>query len=337
MSAATTWQTFLTHSLATRLEPEKFESFVQILESKNRLSPSHISDIFLRPTKSNIAAPDPRIPRYVQSLLALKLVTVSSVLRALLRYSTAADQTIHDGALGADQTNAAQTGGKDGGADHIDQTGKRWRNSYATEEMLFYRLAKSITSGTAPKDIQEASELILVLIQWMEIILAAYHAAQGMLELGGGHMEELNAQIMALGTLVIAAVENQKVLEVIAKGRVPQGKGKELSKVLSNFVPTLLQSSPQNAARLELFRTQTLVALEPVERKDMSANKEIDEMLDGGMGLGGVDGIVVVEVPTVNSRAGLYIYLNSLVGFSNPLFIRKRSLTGCLACWATFD
>ncbi|CAG8962232.1 hypothetical protein HYFRA_00005285 [Hymenoscyphus fraxineus] len=304
MSAVTAWQTFLNHSLATRLEPEKFESFVQILESKNRLSPSHISDIFLRPTKSSIASPDPRVPRYVQSLLALKLVTVPSVLRALLRYSTASG--VNDNA----QSLEDNAEGKDGEDEEVP---KRWRNSYATEEMLFYRLAKIIASGTAPKDMQEASELILVLIQWMEIILTAYNAAQGMLELGGGHMEELSAQIMALGTLVIAAVENQRVLEVIGKGKVPLGKGKELSKVLSNFVPTLLQGSPQNATRLEVFRTQTLIALEPVEKKDTSANKEIDEMLDESMGLGNIDSIAVVELPMVNSRAGLYIYLNSLL------------------------
>lgn len=313
-AAAQAWQTFLAHSLASRLEAEKFESFVVILEGRHRLGSRGICDVFLRPGTGGAlgppSSPDPRIPRYLQVLLGLGFVNVGSVLRALLRYSSA-------GAAHTDQTgqvgdNAQDEVGKDGGR-------RRWRNSYATEELLFYRLAKFITTGTAPKDTQEASELLLVLIQWMEIALSAYHAAQGLLELGGGHMEELNGQIMALGTLVIAAVENQRVLEVIAKGRsLPFGKGRELSKVLSSFVPTLLQSSPQNATRLELFRAQTLVALTPqTEKGDMSANKEIDEMLEGGLGLS-VDGIVVEEVPGVNSRAGLYIYLNSLVRTSPP-------------------
>ena len=83
---------------------------------------------------------------------------------------------------------------------------------------------------------------------------------------------------------------------------------------MTAFVPLLLQTSPQSAARLELFRTQTLVAIQPVEVKEQTdAHKEIDEILDETMNLG-IDSIVVAELPIMNSRAGLYLYLNSLVG-----------------------
>ncbi|KAF4613413.1 hypothetical protein G7Y89_g15474 [Cudoniella acicularis] len=301
MSAISAWQTFLTRSLANRLDPVTFESFVQILSSKHPLSPYQVSNLFFRPTESNIVSLDPRISRYVPVLLGLELITVPSVLRALLRYSTAsATSELH---------NREKNGGKGGGK---KEEVKRWVNSYAAEEMLFYRLAKQISSGIAPKDRQEAVELILVSMEWMEVVLATSNAAHGMLQLNGGHTEELNAQIMALGTLIVAAVENGEVMTALGKGSVPKGAGKEFSKILGNFVPLLLQSSPQNAARLEVFRTQTLVALEPVDKKEVSANKEIDEILDEGIGLG-IDSIVVVELPTMNSRAGLYIYLNSLL------------------------
>ncbi|KAH6684022.1 mediator complex, subunit Med5 [Halenospora varia] len=279
MSAIASWQTFLTRSLATRLDPQTFESYVKILSSKYPLSPSQISNLFLRPTASNTVSLDPRIPRYVQTLLSLGLVNVPSLLRALLR------------------------------------GGKRWGNSYAAEEMLFYRVARLISSGVSPGNAQEAAELILVSMKWMEAVLAASNAAHGMLELSGGtHAEELNAQIMALGTLVVAVVENALVQTALNKGSVPKGEGKEFGTVLGNFVPLLLQGSPQSAARLELFRTQTLVAIEPVDKKagEVSANEAIDEILDEGIGLG-IEGIVVVDLPEVNSRAGLYIYLGSLL------------------------
>jgi mediator of RNA polymerase II transcription subunit 5 len=51
------------------------------------------------------------------------------------------------------------------------------------------------------------------------------------------------------------------------------------------------------------------------------------------MGLG-IDSIVVVELPTMNSRAGLYIYLNSLVSFVESMRIL---LTIYEASCATFD
>ena len=73
-----------------------------------------------------------------------------------------------------------------------------------------------------------------------------------------------------------------------------------------------MQSAPQSAARLELFRTQTLISIEPVDKKEQEANKKLEEMLDETIGLG-IDSIVVGDLPTVNSRAGLYVYLNSMV------------------------
>ncbi|TVY38043.1 Mediator of RNA polymerase II transcription subunit [Lachnellula subtilissima] len=292
MFAPASWQTFLDHSLATRLDPETFECYVQILSSKQPLPPSPISDIFLRPTETNTSSLDPRIPRYVQILLSLELVTVPSLLRALLRYSSSK--------VLQEQDNESQEEEK--------KKVQRWSNSTASEETLFYRLARTISSAAAPRMMQEAVELIRVCIQWMETELAASNAAQGLLE--PGRTEEMNAHTMALGTLVVAAVENSQVINVLGKASAPKGMGKELSKTLGAFVPLLLHTSPQSAARLELFRTQTLVAVEPVDRKDVEANKEIDELLDEGMG---IDSMVVVELPSMNSRAGLYVYLNSLL------------------------
>lgn len=91
---------------------------------------------------------------------------------------------------------------------------------------------------------------------------------------------------------------------------------------MAGFVPLLLQSSPQNAQRLDVFRTQTLITILPVDKKERAANAEIDEILDSTIGMN-IDSIVVTDLPTVNSRAGLYIYLNSLV--SGYLVMKRPS------------
>ncbi len=321
MSSLQIWQTFLDHSLATRLDAETFESYAKILSAKHPLPASRISDLFLRPSEYNIVSLDPRVPRFVQVLLGLELVTVPSVLRALLRWSSyggleGAKEGENGHADGIDKKRKGN-GGEEHGNAQLKERKKddrnRWTNSYATEEILFYRLAKVISSGNAPSNIQEAVELILVCIKWMDTVVSTSQAAHEMLGgLGGGHTEEMNAQTMALGTLMVAVVENGQVLQTLGKGSAPKGTGKELSKTLGNFLPLILQSSPQSVTRLEVFRTQTLVAIEPVDKKELAANKEIDEILDEGMGLG-IESIVVSDLPTMNSRAGLYIYLNSLV------------------------
>jgi mediator of RNA polymerase II transcription subunit 5 len=138
-----------------------------------------------------------------------------------------------------------------------------------------------------------------------------------MLGLAQTHTAEMTAQNMALGTLIIAVVENGRVLHALGKGSVPKPVRKELKDTLANFVPLLLQSSPQSAARLELFRTQTILAIEPVDKKERAADKEIEEILEEGMALG-VESMVVGDMPTMNSRAGLYVYLNSLVSALYP-------------------
>jgi mediator of RNA polymerase II transcription subunit 5 len=316
MSAAQAWTKFLSHSLATRLDTETFESYVQLLASKHPLSPAHISGLFLRPTESNDACLDPRIPRYVQAMLGLELVTVSNILKALHRYSTFGIQAepAHND---ASDDKEGESVGKQKEQVNGKSKWKRWTHSYAADEMLFYRMAKYITSGSAPRNIQQAVELILVCIQWMELVTTAATAQHEILSLGAhGNVEEISATIMALGTVLAAVIDNGYIIQVLSKGSAPKGTGKQLSKMLANFVPLLLQSSPQSAARLELFRTQTMVEIEPLDKKEIAANKEIDAILDEGMGLG-IDSVVVADLPTMNSRAGLYVYLNSLVSGSS--------------------
>ena len=73
------------------------------------------------------------------------------------------------------------------------------------------------------------------------------------------------------------------------------------------------------AQRLELFRTQNLLPLEPVDKKAQAANDEIDQIIDSTMG---IDAVPVVDLPVVNSRAGLYVYLHSLV--SAPIMSMRK-------------
>ncbi|EDN91276.1 hypothetical protein SS1G_00679 [Sclerotinia sclerotiorum 1980 UF-70] len=174
-------------------------------------------------------------------------------------------------------------------AKRVKEGNKRWKNSYSAEEMMLYRLAKTVSTGARPKNVQEAVDLLVVSIQWMDMV------AVGMR--GGAHeILDVEAHVEEIGMIL-------KVLE--------NGTGIELGKAMAGFVPLLLQSSPQNAQRLDAFRTQTLITILPVNKKEQAANAEINDILDSTMGMN-IDNIVIADLPAVNSRAGLYIYLNSL-------------------------
>jgi mediator of RNA polymerase II transcription subunit 5 len=63
---------------------------------------------------------------------------------------------------------------------------------------------------------------------------------------------------------------------------------------------------PDVAGRLELFRTETLCRFLPSERKEAELNSYVDNLI-------GLDSFQVPEIPVVNTRAGLYIYLSAAV------------------------
>lgn len=74
-----------------------------------------------------------------------------------------------------------------------------------------------------------------------------------------------------------------------------------------------MQNASQIAARLELFRTETLAGFEPIDKKKEAANAEMDELLDETLGL---QNLSIPDLHVDRSRAGLYIYLNAAVGSS---------------------
>jgi len=325
-----TWQTFLAHSLVERIDEETFTEYTKILNTRCPLSGVMICDLFLSPQDARggehgalvyTQSPDLRVVRYIQCLLAEGLVTIPGILRALWRVSTF--RTLAEDAGGDNHAKKKdRAGGKNG---KETQTRKRWINSYETEETLFYRLTKHVASGSSPKDVQEITELILVCIQWMSLVVSLSAETTSMLH--PTQTQEIAAQNMALGTFVIALVENAKVQRALRKGSVTKATRKELEKTLGAFITLLMQSSPQIAARLEIFRRETLVALLPVDAKEKNkdaerggAEKEMDDILEGGLGMSlGLESMVVEDIPSMNTRAGLYVYLNSLVSVLNEV------------------
>lgn len=313
------WQEFLDRCIESRLDPEAFTTYVELLKNQAPLHPARIADIFLAPREQNTVAPDPRVARYIQVLLGLELVDVPSLLRALWKGSSF--RLLED--------EAEQEGAED------KKHSRRWSNSYATEETLFYRFTKHISSGAAPTGLQEVVELINACIQWMDLVVTAAHSVRRIMGLVPANAAELAAVHMALGTLVVSVVDNDRVLEALRKRSVPKAVRMNLGKSLAGLVPLLLESSPQSAGRLEIFRTETLAGFEPPEVKEAKAeaDKEIEDILQAELGPG-LDSMVVEELPNVNTRAGLYVHLNSLVGGLENA--RARVLT-CEACRAAID
>lgn len=72
----------------------------------------------------------------------------------------------------------------------------------------------------------------------------------------------------------------------------------------------MLQPVPQFAEKLELFRTETLAAMDPVDQTTTAAAEAMNEMLDANVG---AESMVIPEMVLSPTRTGLFVYLSSLL------------------------
>ncbi|KAK3325677.1 mediator complex, subunit Med5 [Apodospora peruviana] len=306
-AAVAEWTRFLKLAEAKRLDPDSFASYVPMLYSKHRLPAAVIADLLLRPTKSNQNSLDPRFSQYLQALLRLQIVDTAAVLKGLYKYSTLHKQ------LKAG-TNEEQQGGQEA-ALQKQQKLVRWRSSSSSEEMIFWRLVKQVSQTTAGiKNGADAIAVVKVTTKWMGLFTDAATAFSRD-AFGAVHSlaakEEMESSRGAFLLLLLAVCENPVVLSTLSRDVAKESR-EQLCDNLEGFIPTIIQTSHEIASRLDLFRTETLASFEPVTDKKDTAISEMNSYMDNLIGL---ERFQVPEIPVVNSRAGLYIYLNAaLVG-----------------------
>lgn len=301
------WQMFIAHAFATRLDPDKFKQFAPLQQSRNPLLPTDIADILLRPDYGNSYVLDLLAPPYLKGLLEEKLVSTAAALYALYQYSTSHTEAANDG-TGKEEGGEASTG---------KQEPLRWGNSYIMEEVIFYRLTKSVGQGHAVSSSKDAVDMIKITNRWMHLfssVSAAYNTdVMGTIRRAHLKLEMENSRA-AFVMLLLGVCHNQLVLNVLSRQSAKLAR-KQLSDTLAKFVPTLPPNATEPATRLEIFRTQTLAGFEPFDKNKEAEDAQVYEVFDQTVGL---DNFQVRELPIENTRAGLYIYLNAAVS-SAPL------------------
>ncbi|KAI9867326.1 MAG: mediator complex subunit [Trichoglossum hirsutum] len=271
------WKKFLHRNLLARTPAVKFEDLVKVLSSRYPLPGSSIADVFLEPRSEPSPIIDPLLPLYVERLLNLDLIDGPDVLRVLLRNSHLHDSTGQ---------------GRDGG--------NGFENSLEFEDAILSRVARFLASAQRPKNIPETWATLSTVSRWMSAIVTADVRDDMMDRISGGAgatgvQPDAMALREAVGNLVLAISGNPKILDI----------RENFARSLSMFVPFLSQTALQLAARLETFRKEYFSMFDGNQSKTIG---------DGGDNVMGVD-VSTLELhdPMVQSRAGLYIYLNSLL------------------------
>ncbi|KAK3940761.1 mediator complex, subunit Med5 [Diplogelasinospora grovesii] len=307
------WDKFLSKAKTERIEPEQFAAFVPLLFAKIYIPRTYLADLLLRPTKKDKYTMQMPVLLYLQVLLDQKLVDLSSVLKALYRCSTLHKYSPTGTTAGAGEGNGDQQQGPEQQKKQ-KPTPIRWEMNCSKEECIFRRLERLISQGNGIKNARAAIDVGKGMIHWMALFSGAA-AAFSRDAFGAIHSVrakiEMEDSRTAFSMLLLSVCENNFVLSVLSKqsARVLR---KQLSKSLDSFIASMMQSQPDIAGRLELFRGQTLASFEPADKKKDAAVSDMSSYMDNLIGL---DNFQVPEIPIVNSRAGLYIYLNAaLVG-----------------------
>lgn len=309
------WTKFIDRCITKRLETERFTEFVRLVYEKHPLPPATVASLFLRPQPSNSDSLDPRIPSYLQVLSQLGYINTPSILGALYRYSSSHAQARVPGEGGGDGR-----GGGDGAGDGASDGDKAtkdpvyWRSSYWAEEVLFYKLTKSVVEGRAVPDTSTALEVAKIMSKWMSLFAAAsgVFAADGMgdgpMTTGSQVQEEMESARAAFVALLMRLCDDGVFTAAVVKSMAKKVR-QDLSQSLASFVPTL-QLVPQVTDKLERFRTEELARADPEDEKKQAADAAMNEMLSSAVGL---EHFEVSQVEIINTRVGLYVYLNALV------------------------
>lgn len=202
------WATFLYKCLRERVRAERFASLAKTLSRETPLPGLKIAAICLEPACKGTFGVDPLLPAYVERLLASQVVNDSDVLRALLGHT--ADDGRH-------MENDVATGRR--GSSYGQRTPE-------LEELLFYRIAKNLGTGQAPKTVKEARMLIAVTSKWMSAF-AARETNSMLFDDPNAELEQRHAKVVlareGLGILLIAMTESRKMVGVI-DAALPKGR-----------------------------------------------------------------------------------------------------------------
>jgi len=287
------WSVFLDKCLERRIQPDLFAAAVAQLHAKSPLPGRKLAALVLRPRVAGSNNIDPRSIVFLEQLLALKKVDASDVLTLTFLYSK--DRL------------PVKTG------DEKPTKEAQWDNPPELEEIVFHRLHKAFAAEERPINNTEGLRTLIVLTRWMQAMVTS-HTSDSMIQAMAGIQQPQQHSINVregLAMLVIGVVENSKILRILNN---PKGKDirKSFIQSFSSFIPFLSNNSGgshqslQLAERLELSQKRH-------DFYEKLPNVNGEENGNAGLEVAALQLDAVMELPQVNTRAGLYIFLNALL------------------------
>ncbi|KAF2013729.1 mediator of RNA polymeras-like protein II transcription subunit 5 [Aaosphaeria arxii CBS 175.79] len=285
------WTLFLDRCLEARLSPVLFDATASQLYRKSPLPARKLATLLFKPRSAASNSLDPRVIVYAERLLASKRLDAADILASAFQFSRDHPPRAGDDAVPTKEDSS------------------RWLNPPELDEIVFHRLHKAFSTGERPVSNAEAARTLIVVSKWMSAMVTS-HTSDSMIQAMAGIQQHPQQQSLnvreALGMLVMALIENVKILNLLASEPAKDIR-KQFAQALTTFVSFLSQTSLQIANRIEISQKEHDFHDKPTANADgdVSENHELEV---AALQLG-----AVIDLPMMNTRAGLYVYLNSLL------------------------
>ncbi|KAJ5570869.1 hypothetical protein N7535_004529 [Penicillium sp. DV-2018c] len=286
------WRIFLHQCLANRIDIDEFTKLSGLMFARAPLGENELLDLLLEARASSSVAWDPLVPLYVDGLCKVGKVKTSSALAGLLRHSSI--------------SKVGGAGDEQGGSPAKLKKDKP--STLMTDIKVIQDVMMFISTGSIPKNIVEAADIYSATVDWILAVVAWHNRSQEAAQETGGLLGSPDAVSLfeSLGILLAALSGTSKGLEVLS-GDFDQALKARLGRALSSYLPLCVDVSLPLRHRLE--ELQKMFNLYPGQ-----PSKALDESAINGVNVNALQfEASVMDGPVVNTRAGLYVYLNSML------------------------
>ncbi|KAL4921184.1 mediator of RNA polymerase II transcription subunit 5 [Aspergillus aurantiobrunneus] len=281
------WRTFLQRCLLQRIDAAEFRDLSKLLFQRRPIGDSLLLDILLQTRLSTGVKWDPLLPLYIDCLCKTGRVQISTVLASLLKHSS-----IHDKpAPGTDVASAKS---------------KSRCYTLMTDIRVIQDAMLSVSTGATAKTLLEVFHAFSAIAEWIQAIVA-WHNSLLDADQPVGMMGSSDAVLLfeSVGILLAALSGTAKGLEVLSLTS-HEGLKVRLGQAISAYLPLCEDVSLPLRNRLDGLQKEFNLYGQPPSKLEVSMMNNVN-----------VNALQfeasVIDGPTINSRAGLYVYINAML------------------------
>ncbi|KGO46374.1 Mediator complex, subunit Med5, fungi [Penicillium expansum] len=263
--------------------------------ARSPVKENELLDLLLESRASSSVTWDPLLPLYVDGLCKVGRVKSSSALASLLKHSSILD--------------VSGSGESEGeGPGSPSKSKKQKPSTLMTDIKVIQDVMVFISTGSIPKTVIEAADIYSATVDWILAVVSWHTRCMDPSQQTGGLMGSPDAVSLfeSLGILLAALSGTSKGLEVLSSDYNQELKAK-LGEALSSYLPLCIDVSLPLRHRLE--ELQKVFNLYPGQPSKALHGAAIDGVNVNALQFESS----VMDGPVVNTRAGLYVYINSMV------------------------